>query len=112
MSTNLILLLLVTIAFGIFTGVVLLNVGYMGILEPHFQAWGPAQVFIDLVIVAALGCIWMVNDARSRGKNAWPFVGLTLVGGCFGILAYLITRELAKNRAPADAGQLQESGSQ
>ena len=100
MSTNLILLVLVTVAFGIFTGIVLLNVGYMGILEPHFQAWGPAQVFFDLVIVAALGCIWMVKDARSRGRNAWPFVALTLVGGCFGILFYLIAREIQSSREP------------
>ena len=101
MSTNLILLVLVTVAFGVFSGIVLLNVGYMGILGPAFQAWGPAQVFFDLVIVAVLGCIWMVNDARSRGRNAWPFVALTLVGGCFGILFYLIARELAGNREGA-----------
>ena len=95
MSINLILLVLVTVAFGILTAIALADVGYMGILEPHFQAWGPAQVFFDLVIVAALGCIWMVKDARARGKHAWPYVVITLAGGCFGMLFYLIARELS-----------------
>ena len=94
MSTNLILLVLVTVAFGVLTGIALADVGYFGIIEPHFQSWGAAQVFFDLVIVAALGCIWMVRDARSRGRNPWPYVALTLAGGCFGILFYLIAREL------------------
>jgi hypothetical protein len=107
MSTNLILLLLVTVAFGVLTGIALADVGYMGIFRPHFQAWGPAQVFFDLVIVAALGCIWMVKDARSRGRNPWPYVVLTLAGGCFGILFYLIARELKSSEAQsAAAGQI------
>lgn len=106
MSTNLILLLLVTVAFGVLTGIALADVGYMGIFEPHFQAWGPAQVFFDLVIVAALGCIWMVRDARSRARNPWPYVLITLAAGSFGILFYLIARELQSGvEQPEVAGQ-------
>lgn len=106
MSTNLILLVLVTVAFGVLTGIALADVGYLGIIRPHFQAWGAAQVFFDLVIVAVLGCIWMVKDARSRGRNPWPYVAITLAGGCFGILFYLIARELqTAGEQPSVAGQ-------
>ena len=98
MSTRLLALLVVTAAFGILTAIALADVGYLGIFEPHFQSWGPGQVFADLVILAVLGCLWMVGDSRSSGIPAWPFVALTLVGGSFGVLFYLIWREV---RAPA-----------
>jgi hypothetical protein len=104
MSTNLILLLLVAAAFTGLTATALLDVGYMGIFEPHFQAWGAAQVFFDLVILAALSCIWMVKDARSRGRNPWPYVVLTFVAGCYGILSYLIVGELSGDGKEAEAG--------
>ena len=103
MSTNLILLIIVTVAFGVLTGIALLKVGYMGIFEPHFQAWGPAQVFFDLVILAALSCMWMVKDARSARRNPWPYVVLTFAAGCFGILFYLIVGELSGSRKDSKA---------
>jgi hypothetical protein len=94
MSTKLILLLLVTLAFTVLTVIALLDVGYVGIFEPNFQAWGAAQVFFDLVILAALSCIWMVKDARAAKRNPWPYVVLTFAAGCFGVLIYLIVGEL------------------
>ena len=103
MSVNLILLLLVTAAFAVLTGIALMDVGYMGIFEPNFQAWGAAQVFFDLVILAALSCIWMVKDARSAGRNPWPYVVLTFAAGCFGILFYLIVGELSGSRKDSKA---------
>ena len=93
MSVRLFGLVTVVIAFGALTAMALLDVGFLGILEPHFQSWGGAQVFVDLVIVCLLACIWMVNDAPSRGLNAWPFVLITLVAGSFGPLVYLVFRE-------------------
>ena len=102
MSNRLAGLVLVTIAFGALTAVALLDVGYWGIIEPHFKSWGAAQVFVDLVIVCLLAVIWMVKDAPSRGMNPWPFVALTFVAGSFGPLAYLIVRELREGaRQPA-----------
>ena len=94
MSTRLILLLTVTAAFGALTAMALMDVGYWGIIAPHFQAWGPGQVFADLVIALTLVMIWMVADSKTSGINAWPFVALTLVLGSFGPLFYLITREV------------------
>lgn len=80
------------LAFGAFTAAVLVQVGLWGIFEPLFTMWGPAQVFIDLVIMGLITIGWMVRDARERGTRAWPFVLLTLALGSFGPLAYLVVR--------------------
>ena len=94
MSGRLLMLMGVTVAFGALSTIALVDVGYVGIIEPPFKNWAAAQVFWDLVIVAVLATIWMVQDARGRGMNPWPFVVLTLVAGSFGPLIYLIIREL------------------
>jgi len=94
MSGRLLLLLVVIIGFGVLSALAVLDVGYFGIIEPHFRSWGGAQVFFDLVILAILACIWMGNDARERGLPAWPFILVTLVLGSFGPLLYLVAREL------------------
>jgi len=104
MSGRLVVLAAVTVGFGVLTALALMDVGYLGILKPHFLSWGGAQVFIDLVIVAVLACIWMLKDARERGLAAWPFIVITLVGGSFGPLLYLLVRELrATERQPVSA---------
>jgi hypothetical protein len=99
MSNRSIVLVLVTAAFGALSAVALQDVGYFGIIAPHFRSWGGAQVFADLTILAVLFCIWMVRDARQRGVAAWPFIVMTVFLGSFGPLVYLITREL---RAPVE----------
>lgn len=93
MNIRLIALAVVILAFGVLTSLALLDVGFFGIIEPHFRSWGGAQVFTDLVIVCILACIWMVNDAEKQGLPAWPFVVLTLLAGSFGPLFYLAARE-------------------
>lgn len=104
MSAKLLALVIVTAAFGVLSGIALADVGYLGIIEPHFQAWGAAQVFTDLVILAILGCFWMVADSRTSGISPWPFILVTLVAGSFGILFYLIWREIkVPARKPATA---------
>ena len=84
----------VLVPFGALTALALLDVGFFGILAPHFRSWGGAQVFADLVIACVLACIWMVDDAEKRGVPAWPFVALTLAAGSFGPLLYLLAREM------------------
>jgi uncharacterized membrane protein YqjE len=101
MSTRLMMLLVVTAAFGVLTAIALADVGYLGLFEPHFQSWGGGQVLADLAILAVLGCIWMVVDSRKSGVNAWPFVVLTLAAGSFGVLFYLIRREVVGATHPA-----------
>ncbi len=94
MSGRLILAFLVIAAFGVISTLALMDVGYLGIIEPHFRSWGGAQVFADLVILAVLACVWMARDARVSGLPAWPFILITLFLGSFGPLFYLVVREL------------------
>lgn len=100
MSTRLWFLFLVIAAFGVLSALALADVGYVGIIRPHFQSWGGGQVFTDLVILAVLGCVWMVADSRTSGITPWPFVAVTLIGGSFGVLFYLVAREWTA-RTPA-----------
>jgi hypothetical protein len=104
MSARLIVLVAVIAGFALLTALALMDVGYFGILKPHFLSWGAGQVFADLVIALTLACIWMVADARERGMSAWPFVAITLVVGSFGPLAYLVMREFrSAARRPVSA---------
>jgi hypothetical protein len=80
---------------GAVTAAALWQHGYWGILAPHFQSWGGAQVLLDLVIALVLVLTWLWNDARTRGRNPWPWIGITLVAGSFGPLLYLLTRRQA-----------------
>ena len=93
MSARSIVVLAVIAAFGVLSTLALLDVGYFGILAPHFKSWGGAQVFSDLVIMCVLGCIWMSRDARERGLTVWPFIVMTVFLGSFGPLLYLVARE-------------------
>lgn len=94
MTGRIIAVALVIASFSVLTALALMDVGYLGILKPHFETWGGAQVFTDLVILAVLACIWMAADARKRGLPAWPFIALTLAAGSFGPLVYILIREL------------------
>ncbi|MDO9125636.1 MAG: hypothetical protein Q7U42_02135 [Parvibaculum sp.] len=51
------------------------------------------------MIVCVLAIIWMVRDARTSGVNPWPFVAVTLAAGSFGILFYLVAREVKARAA-------------
>ncbi len=97
MNARLFALFAVILGFGALTILTLLDVGYLGLWQMHMTSLGGWQVLLDLVILALLACCWMVHDARSSGVPAWPFVLLTLAGGSFGPLFYLVAREL---RAP------------
>ena len=104
MSGRLVLLILVIVAFGVLSALALMDVGYFGILAPHFQSYGEGQVLADLVIMCLMGCIWMTYDSRTSGLPAWPFVIMTVFLGSFGPLFYLLLREL-RIGVPAGAGR-------
>ena len=93
MNPRLIALTLVILAFAALTAQALHVAGYWGILLPNFQSWGAAQVFTDLVILAALACFWMWTDAPRHQLPAWPFILVTVAAGAFGPLFYLLARE-------------------
>jgi hypothetical protein len=79
-------------AFSLLTAAALWQHGYWGIIEPHFQSFGAAQVFADLVIALTLVMTWMWRDAKGRGRNPLPWIVLTLVAGSFGPLLYFVTQ--------------------
>ena len=90
-------LILILAAFGAYSTYVMFEVGYFGLLRSHLSNAGGIQVLCDLVISLSLFCIWMVRDARQRGRNAWPFVIATLFTGSFGPLLYLLMRGPARD---------------
>jgi len=92
MTTRRLVILITLLPFAVLTALALADVGYWGILAPHFQSWGEGQVLADLVIVCSLACIWMIKDAQARGTSPWPFVLITLFAGSFGPLLYLLMR--------------------
>ena len=100
MSFRLLALLAVILAFGALTALALMEAGYLGIFLQHFETYAGMQVLTDRVIVCVLGIIWMLHDGKTSGVTPWPFVVLTLAAGAFGILFYLVAREL-KSRAAA-----------
>lgn len=74
------------------------EVGYVGLIMSQFDNWGGIQVITDLAIACGLAIIWMVDDARQRGSNPWPYVVTTLFAGSIGILAYLLQRHWRASR--------------
>ncbi|MDR3419222.1 MAG: DUF2834 domain-containing protein [Nevskia sp.] len=86
------LLFIVFAAFGIYSGYVVYDVGYAGILRSHLTNAGGIQVFCDLAISLSLVCVWIVRDARIYGRNPWPYLVATLFLGSFGPLLYLLLR--------------------
>lgn len=89
------LLSITLVLFGALTAAALWRHGYWGIFAPHFQTLAGGQVLTDLVIALTLVMVWMWNDAKSTGRNAWPWMIATLALGSFGPLIYLLTRKTA-----------------
>ena len=92
-------LVLVLLGFG------LLSAYATGWLPRHLavqlRQWGQLQVLCDLIVTSSLAALWMLQDARRRGVNAWPFVVVTLFLGSFGPLLYLLLRGLGEARMQA-----------
>ena len=85
-------LLLLLAPFSVVSVLALWYHGYWGILAPHFQSWGAAQVLMDLAIALGMVMVWLWRDARQRARNFWFWLLITLVAGSFGPLLYLLTR--------------------
>ena len=60
-----------------------------------------AQVVIDLYLMAALACVWMYRDARTRGRSlagVLPYWLLTVVFVSVGPLLYIVVNGFARGR--------------
>jgi hypothetical protein len=60
-----------------------------------------AQVVIDLYLMAALACVWMYRDARTRGRSlasVLPYWLLTAVFVSVGPLLYIVVNGFARGR--------------
>ncbi len=102
MKSQLSILILILVAFSVYTFAVVFEHGYTGFLILAWNdAWG-GQVFIDLVIALTLFLVWMLGDAREEGLPALPYAALILTTGSIGALAYLVHRTARRERlAPA-----------
>lgn len=87
------LIVITLILFGVLSAAALWSHGYWGIVEPHLQSFGAAQVLADLVIALTLFMVWMWRDAKATNRNPWPWMIATLALGSFGPLVYLLTRK-------------------
>jgi hypothetical protein len=90
MNLTTVLLIIVTATFGVYSGYVMLEFGYLGIWRSVFVNAATVQVILDLTIVCSLISVWMVRDARKSGRNPWPYVLITFTAGSFGPLIYLL----------------------
>jgi hypothetical protein len=91
------------VLFSIYTGWTIL------IAEQSLMAFGlelisrpdTAQLVMDLYLMAALACFWMVTDNRSRGRSptaVLPYLLLTAVFVSAGPLLYLVVNGLDRGR--------------
>jgi hypothetical protein len=100
---QLIILSVTLLLFGALTAAAIWQTGISGIVDWHVKSFGGGQVFADLVIALTLAMVWMWHDARTIGRNVWPWIGLTLVAGSFGPLLYLLTRDSVRKKLSAIA---------
>lgn len=92
------LILAILLPFALYTGYVLVEVGYIGLIRAHMHLAG-YQVFVDLVIVCLLAMVWMWRDAAATGRSVWPYLLITLVLGSIGPLLYLLLANKPATRA-------------
>ena len=96
---KLIALIVVLVAFSVFTDVLVINDGYTGFLRLAARDnWG-LQMLLDVSISVGLFTLWMIPDARRRGIMPWPYVIACVALGSIGALAYLVHRQIRELRA-------------
>ena len=93
MTRKALAILLALLGFAVLTGYALYDVGISGIFGAATADSGALQVFVDLIIVCFLACMWMFIDGRKRSLNPWPYIVITVLAGAFGPLLYLLRRE-------------------
>ncbi len=95
MSSRILGLSVIALAFGLLTEVAFAELGFIGFFTAHNANWATRQVMVDLVIGLSIASWFMYRDAREHGLPWLPYFVATILTGSFGPLAYLIHRELA-----------------
>ncbi len=85
-----IVLTITLIALLALTAVAVWQHGYLGVFSHQFQNMAGIQVLVDLVIALGIFLVWLWQDARSAGRNPWPWTLLILATGSIGALVYLL----------------------
>ena len=85
-------LTVILLPFAALTALAVWQHGYIGIFLWQMSTSAGLQVLADLAIALTLVLVWLWRDARTNGRNPWPWVVLTLAAGSFGPLLYLWTR--------------------
>ena len=67
-----------------------INDGTQGFPSAIFFNLTSLQIWVDLVIAIVFWCAWLVQDAKSHGRNPWPWIVAALIVGCFAPLLYAI----------------------
>lgn len=92
-------LIVVLVAFGVFTDLLVYKDGYTGFLRLAARDdWG-LQMLLDVSIAIGLFAFWMIPDARRRGITPWPYFVACIALGSIGALAYLVHRQVRELRA-------------
>ena len=92
MNARTVPLALTLLAFLGLTGYVLVTYGVVGWIPPVLENWATRLVTIDLCLSLLIACGFMIQDARTRRLNPWPFVVIAILTGAAGPLAYLVLR--------------------
>ena len=84
-------------------GVPLTSLAAMTTLLPRFFAWLPSplnQVYADLVFVLAFGlaAAWLTAPRFGSRHRVVTFLGLLLVIGVFGLVAFAFSQDLSATR--------------
>jgi len=86
------LIIAALIPFAALTGVAFWVDGIAGFPDAITHSRASAQIYVDLVLAIVVLSVWMHRDARSNGKNPWPWIVAAAVVGMFSPLVYLLTR--------------------
>ncbi|MBE2252320.1 MAG: hypothetical protein IAE78_22490 [Myxococcus sp.] len=96
-------LVVVFLAFTLWSSTIALAHGPIGFLTLAAREPWAAQMLVDLFLAFFVAWTWLRHDAKARQIAAWPYIVATATLGSIGVLAYLIHRELVGRRAAAKA---------
>ena len=87
-----ILAIALLVPFTVLTAWAVSEYGAIGIFLHALETSAGTQVLVDVAIAMILILCWLIPDAKSQGRNPWPWVLITLTTASFGPLLYLATQ--------------------